>query len=92
MTKNILPRNAFIHISWKGRKLYRQEYDEDDRVVEHEAYPFPLSKIHLHVEQFSQNIYQTFAEDLRLLRGKENLHITRYNRRKTSKKKKKISG
>ena len=53
MTKNILPRNALIHISWKGKKLYRQEYDEDGRVVEHEAYPLPLSKIHLHAEQFS---------------------------------------
>lgn len=85
MTKNILPRNSFIHISQKGKKLYRQEYDEDGRVVKHEAYLFPLSKIHLHVEQFSQNIYWTFAEDLRLLRGKENLHINRYNRRKTNK-------
>lgn len=92
MTKNILPRNSLIHISRKGRKVYRQEYDEDGRVVEHEAYLLPLSKIHLHVEQFSQNIYWTFAEDLRLLRGKENLHITRYNRRKTIKKTKKMSG
>ena len=57
MTKKILPRNSLIHISRKGRKVYRQEYDEHGRVVEQEAYLLPLSKIHLHIEQFSQNIF-----------------------------------
>ena len=38
--------------------------------------PTDTAKIHLHVERFSQDIYWTLAEDSRLPKGQENLHIT----------------
>ena len=44
--------------------------------------PTNTSKIHLHVERSSQNIYWMLAEDLRLLKGQEHLHITSYDKRK----------
>ena len=38
------------------------------------------------MEQFTQNIYRTLKEDLRLPKRQENLHITGYNKRKKKKK------
>ena len=40
------------------------------------------------MQGFSQNIYGTLAEDLRPLKGQENLHGTGYDKRKSKKKKK----
>lgn len=52
--------------------------DQDGGVVGHEAHLLPqIAKICLHEERFSQNIYCKLAEDLRLLKGQENLHVTR---------------
>ena len=52
--------------------------DQDGGVVGHEAHLLPqTAKICLHEERFSQNIYCKLAEDLRLLKGQDNLHVTR---------------
>ena len=52
--------------------------DQDGGVVGHEAHLLPqTAKICLHEERFSQNIYCKLAEDLRLLKWQENLHVTR---------------
>ena len=37
--------------------------------------PTDTSKIHLHVKRLSQNTYGILAEDLRPLKGQENLHV-----------------
>ena len=50
------------------------------------CFPTKILKIHLQVELFTQNIYWTLKEDLRLPKGQENLHITRYNKRKKKKR------
>ena len=41
------------------------------------------------MERFAQNIYRTLAEDLRLPKGQENLHVTRKDKRKRKKEKRK---
>ena len=57
--------------------------DQDGGVVGREAHLLPqTAKICLHEERFSQNFCCKLAEDLRLLKGQENLHVTGWEKRK----------
>lgn len=40
------------------------------------------SKMKLHVELFSQNIYRKLAEALRLAKGQETVHVTEYEKKR----------
>lgn len=58
--------------------------DQDGGGAGYEPHLFPQAHQKIYIEQFTQNIYWTLAEDLRLQKAQENLQKTGQNKRKKS--------